>query len=198
MNLPAAHSLSKSEENASKKRDAILQAAYGAFSTYGFRRTSMGDIAEAAGISRPALYIQFENKPDIFCALVKKILKDSLSDVQIALSSNAPLPDRLLAGLEVGFIRFHREIGSTPHGEELFSTKTELAGDLGDQWLAAMQDQFTLALDINTESRSVCSKDAASLIMDTMLGMKQRGISVEEMQHRAKALITLVAGKPSS
>ena len=35
-----------------QKRDAILNAAYRQFSHYSFRKTSMEDIAQAAGISR--------------------------------------------------------------------------------------------------------------------------------------------------
>ena len=52
------------------KQQAILEAAWMAFSTYGFRKTSMDDIAKGAGMSRPALYLHFKNKDAIFRALV--------------------------------------------------------------------------------------------------------------------------------
>ena len=55
------------------KRGAILKAAFEVFITYGFRKTSMDDIARAAGMSRPGLYQLFANKTDIFRALVREI-----------------------------------------------------------------------------------------------------------------------------
>ena len=49
-----------------EKDDQIIEAATSVFLRYGFRRTTMGDIAEAAGVSRPALYLRFCNKEHIF------------------------------------------------------------------------------------------------------------------------------------
>ncbi len=41
------------------------------FATYGFRKTSMADIAKAAGISRQSLYKKFASKEDVFDWVVK-------------------------------------------------------------------------------------------------------------------------------
>jgi len=51
----------------------IVEAATGVFLRYGFSRTTMGDIAGAAGISRPALYLVFPSKDDVFAAVVRHI-----------------------------------------------------------------------------------------------------------------------------
>ena len=47
------------------KREAILNTAFTTFKDYGYRKTSMLDIATALGISRASLYSYFENKDDI-------------------------------------------------------------------------------------------------------------------------------------
>ncbi|MEO1613491.1 MAG: helix-turn-helix domain-containing protein, partial [Pseudomonadota bacterium] len=52
----------------SDRRARILESAVGVFGRYGFKRCSMEDIAEAAGMSRPALYQHFKNKTEIFRA----------------------------------------------------------------------------------------------------------------------------------
>jgi len=44
-------------------------AALTRFARYGFRRTSMEDIAAEAGVSRAALYLQFRNKEEILAAV---------------------------------------------------------------------------------------------------------------------------------
>jgi len=44
------------------KREKVLEAALGVFLRYGYKRVTMNDIAEAARISRPALYLVFDSK----------------------------------------------------------------------------------------------------------------------------------------
>ena len=51
---------------ASDKKSRILAAARDVFIRYGYKRVTMGDIAKAAGMSRPALYLVFQCKPEIF------------------------------------------------------------------------------------------------------------------------------------
>ena len=46
----------------SSRADEIRRAAIGVFAAQGFRRTSMADLAHAAGVSRPALYQYFEHR----------------------------------------------------------------------------------------------------------------------------------------
>ena len=39
------------------RREALLEAAVGVFARYGFRKTSMDEVARAAGVSRQGLYL---------------------------------------------------------------------------------------------------------------------------------------------
>ena len=59
----------KHEEN----RNAILDAAEVEFSTAGFAKSSLKNIATAAGVSRPLLYRHFNNKEALFDAVVLRI-----------------------------------------------------------------------------------------------------------------------------
>ena len=67
------------------RQDAILDAAFGAFATYGYRRTSMDDIARGAGLSRTALYLHYRNKEDIFRSLAARYFDEALRDMTAAL-----------------------------------------------------------------------------------------------------------------
>ena len=68
------------------KQDLILNAAFAAFSTYGYRRTSMDDIAKGAGISRSALYLHWRNKEDVFRSLAARYFEEVLRDMALALA----------------------------------------------------------------------------------------------------------------
>lgn len=57
-----------------EKRDLILDAALEIFSTHGFRGSTIDQIAEAAGMSKPNLLYYFRNKEDIHETLIGKLL----------------------------------------------------------------------------------------------------------------------------
>jgi AcrR family transcriptional regulator len=62
-------------EDSTTRRARILVGAMKVFLAYGFQRTTMDDIARAAEISRPALYLLFRNKTDIYRALASGFLE---------------------------------------------------------------------------------------------------------------------------
>ena len=58
------------------QRRAIHAAAIAQFSEQGFAATSMANIADAAGMSRPALYQYFRNKGDIYASAFVALFND--------------------------------------------------------------------------------------------------------------------------
>ncbi|MEZ5753399.1 MAG: TetR/AcrR family transcriptional regulator [Paracoccaceae bacterium] len=113
------------------RQDAILDAAFQAFSTYGYRRTSMDDIARGAGMSRTALYLHYRNKEDIFRSLALRYFDEALRDMTAAL--NAPdqtLEQALLAAFVAKDGKFMETVLTTPHGEELMDAGFSVTGDL--------------------------------------------------------------------
>lgn len=54
-----------------RTRAALLDAAVRLIAEHGTRRTSMTDIAQAAGIAKGTLYNHFRNKDEVFAALVE-------------------------------------------------------------------------------------------------------------------------------
>jgi len=111
------------------KQQAILEAAWAAFSTYGFRKTSMDDIAKGAGMSRPALYLHFKNKDAIFRALVAAYYGNAAAGVRAALAEPGPLPERLMAAFEGQAGEAVEMMMASPHGMELFEVTKNVAGE---------------------------------------------------------------------
>ena len=87
--------MSTTKSEATLRPDAILDAAFGAFAAYGYRRTTMEDIAHAAGLSRTALYLHFRSKEDLFRSLTLRHFDGCLSAMEQALSAPGKhsLPD---------------------------------------------------------------------------------------------------------
>ena len=64
-------------------RESIVDAASGVFSKYGYRKTTMDDIAQALGKGKSSIYYYFRNKEEIFEAVLEKevlFLKTNLQD----------------------------------------------------------------------------------------------------------------------
>ena len=70
---------------ASLRRDRIVASATNVFLRYGHARTTMNDIAQEAGISRPALYLVFPHKENIFAAVIGRLIQDTLQQYREAL-----------------------------------------------------------------------------------------------------------------
>ena len=63
----------RTKEDALVTRDLILDAAEIVFEQRGVSRSSLQDIAAAAGVTRGAIYWHFENKADLFNAMLKRV-----------------------------------------------------------------------------------------------------------------------------
>lgn len=103
---------------------AILEAAFDAFLRFGFKRTSMADIAEVAGMSRAALYLHFKNKDDIFRGMIQAYYADCLTALQAAVQIKADVPDQLAAAFAALTEARFPALLDSPHGAEFLDAKT--------------------------------------------------------------------------
>ncbi|WP_127522758.1 TetR family transcriptional regulator C-terminal domain-containing protein [Mesorhizobium sp. Z1-4] len=62
-----------------QKRELILDAALDVFSTNGFRGSTIDQIADAAGMSKPNLLYYFKSKEDIHTTLIERLLETWLA-----------------------------------------------------------------------------------------------------------------------
>ena len=63
----------RTKDEAQETRNAILDTAERVFCERGVSRTSLSDIAEAAGVTRGAIYWHFKDKADLFCEMVARV-----------------------------------------------------------------------------------------------------------------------------
>ena len=63
-----------------KPRDRILDAAMLVFRRHGFRRSSIEQAAEAAGLTRQALYHHFKSKEALFRAVIERLYENALAE----------------------------------------------------------------------------------------------------------------------
>jgi len=81
------------KEQREQTRSRLLAAAQRLFVAQGFAGTSVEDIAEAAGYTRGAFYSNFEDKDDLFLALLDESLANRVAELNELAGESASLPD---------------------------------------------------------------------------------------------------------
>lgn len=163
------------------KRARILEGALKVFAAYGFSRTTMDDIARAAELSRPALYLVFRNKPDIYRAIARCILSQIVVRARDALEGEGTLLERLDRMIQTALFEMLKDIEESPHGPELLDIKNTLAGDLFAEWRGEMLELLEAAIthevrekDVDLAGRELTPRAMAETFLDALEGMKPR------------------------
>lgn len=142
------------------RADAVLDAALRTFARYGYRKTSMDEVARAARISRPGLYFLFASKQDLFRAAVTRALTQDLAAASRALTSSRPLRDRVVEAFDHWAGRY---IGTDI--PEVIAENPDLLGDIVVTAPARFEQLLTDAIG---------SPDRAQTLISTSIGLKHQ------------------------
>lgn len=153
------------------KRRQIIDGARALFLERGFDSASMGEIAKRAGVSKGTLYVYFENKEQLFCAIMEEERRMHL-DRLIALDPEADLRETLIA-FGKALVTF------------ILKTKT----------VAAMRAAIAIAERMPEVGRAFYGRGPATMIQ-TMAGfldrMVERGaLSIDDTRLAANQLLDL-------
>ncbi len=84
------------------RQAAILAAAVKVFFQFGYRKTSMEDVAAAAQVSRQTLYLQFHDKERLFRAALEYVTEQMLVSIEcLAANRNSTVEQKLMGVFEV-------------------------------------------------------------------------------------------------
>ena len=191
-----------------KSRDRILDAAMAVFRRHGFRRSSIEQAAEAAGLSRQALYHHFKSKEALFRAVIERLHESALA-AEIAAANAAEkaggsLADILVAGVTTRLGQFIASFDGSPHIEELFSEHLTQARDLYQKYAGlyaahaaatiervCRKQRLSLAAGMTSQELARCVEMAINGAKSMHPGMQPADAFVGDLTTMAR---TLVAG----
>ena len=196
--------MSNMSQETTSRQDEILIAAFSQFKQYGFRKTSMEDIAQATGISRASLYTHFENKEEIFKSACIAINDQSLDEVAQILkgtekpaSKTSPLVVRMEAALMARYGPL-LEIAQSPHGSEIYDENNRLCGELVSDSAKRLNDLLAKALrvsdragEINLKNAQLSALATAELIQLAATGVKQGAPDVAMFQKKLSSFLRI-------
>jgi AcrR family transcriptional regulator len=188
---PANHSQAPLDE-ATDKRDRILDAAQELFVRYGVKRTSIDDVAREAGIAKGTVYLSFESKAELFAAIADRLCASTFADVQRIALETTPLTTRLVRILDRYIGATHRLIAQSPHIAELTASKETLSAAAFD----ALDRRIHSLLSVLLGEAGITRDEAADMLLAAGMGSLYTGDDAEQpYRARLTAMIdTLVAG----
>jgi AcrR family transcriptional regulator len=83
--------------NRDQRRAALLDAARDVVLRFGYRKTTLEDIAAEAGVSRATVYNYFANKEEVFREIIAQELDRLRESMRLELNPEDPPEERLLA-----------------------------------------------------------------------------------------------------
>jgi AcrR family transcriptional regulator len=169
---------------ADSRQAALLDAAVAVFARYGYRKTSMEEVARAAGVSRQGLYLQFANKEELFRKALEHSLSSQLNAAVAALSvPGDSLEFRIIAACDAWSGRFVGSLGAD--AADLMCASTALAGSALTHYESRFEAALTRAiadspLRVFCATAGMAPADLARTLHATARGLKQRSASREE------------------
>ena len=130
----------------SARQEHVLSVALEVFGRYGFRKTSMDEVARAADISRQGLYLYFASKEELFRAAVRQELGTALIEASRCLDEeDVALEDRVVAALDAWMGRFVGSILASDIGNMLENSEMQL-GNMAAEFSAAFEARLRSAI----------------------------------------------------
>jgi len=107
-------------------RERILVAAIQRFSKFGYRRTSINDVAEEAGLARATVYLYWRRKQDLFVAGLEQFNAHSWNLAETAAAKNGSAAERMRRAVMAQYGATSDIVHGTASGHELFEANLEL------------------------------------------------------------------------
>jgi len=182
------------------KKNKILTAARSVFLRYGFRRVTMNDIAQAAGVSRPALYLLFKSKEEIFIGVYRQWVDETLAEVERAMATATTSPKKMERAFEIWAVRPFEVMINSPEAKELMECSLGFAQDSLSQGYRKFELVIVPVLATLTQRHSsqasMAPERIAHVLASAVRGFKQTATTHTELRRLIKELLTLSLSFP--
>ena len=166
-----------------KKREQIISAALKCFFKYGYLKTTFGEIAKQAGISRFLMYSYFKNKSDLFISINEELQDRHLSISQEIIKSNGTNIEKLTKIIDEWTISAYRDLRNNLYANELLDGMIKIS----DQSEKRFRRLYIKSLE------PLIGKDVAELIVFSIKGLLDDRPPVKTLIKRLMLLIEKVA-----
>jgi TetR/AcrR family transcriptional repressor of mexJK operon len=120
----------KKPEFEAEKKKSILDAAQNRFSSYGYSKVTMDEIAEDIGMAKASLYYYFPTKDDILRGVIQREREEYVQSMQNVLKNPGSATERFLAYFQLR-IKFSGQIFNLSyHNHQIWPSMKPIFKDL--------------------------------------------------------------------
>ena len=113
----------------------MLVAAIQRVSKFGYRRTSINDVADEAGLARATVYLYWRKKEDLFVAGLERFNSHSRDLAETAAAKPGSAAERIRAAVIAQYGATSDIVHGTASGHELFQANLQLGGAVVEECL---------------------------------------------------------------
>jgi AcrR family transcriptional regulator len=182
-------------DDAEAKKQRIVNAAKGVFLKYGYNRVTMSDLADAAGMSRPALYLVFAKKEEVFRGVVRQMAGEISDQVREQVDSIRSPLEKLRLVCELWMVRTFDWMSQSPEAKEIFDNSHEFAQDAVADTMLLFERDLTSVIELfpkGTLPKGVSQRQAAHLLAGAIGGIKGTCANSSELREKIHALIAMM------
>jgi AcrR family transcriptional regulator len=170
------------------KEELAVEAATEVFSRYGHARTTMGDIAARAGMSRPALYLLFPDKEAVFAAVIQRMDEQKHREIRAAIARLDGLHARLLHACKSWGSHGFDLIEAHPDSADLFDLRFPAVRKVYDNFQCLVAD--LIRDQVNAAGIAVEPEVLARCLVFGMRGLRETARNGKEMRRLIAVQVT--------
>ena len=178
----------------------MREAALEVFLRHGYRKVTMEDIAQGAGLSRPALYLVFPNKEAVFREVVRVGLDEIEERIEQGLTDLPGPAERLRHVLDVSLVASFELVARSPAAAELLHASFDFVGELferHDQHVTEVLARILRDAVDEPDSLDPPAERRARVLRVAAQGCKAAAHDVGELRRLLDDLVAMVlAGLP--
>ena len=154
-------------------REQIVEAARHIFSRFGFKKTTMDDIALGVGKGKSSIYYYFTSKDQVFQAVVEKEITSLRQELVKVIDSNLKPIDKIQSYITVRMTKF---------------------GEMTN-FYQAIKNELLAQLDFIDQIRKKYDEDEVNLV-DSILkeGIEKNEFDIEDSRLAASVIVTAMKG----
>jgi len=167
---------------ADEKLTRTIEAAGEVFLRYGYARTTMGDIAKAAGMSRPALYLLFPGKEQVFSATTMYLAKQRLEEIRHAIAKCDGVEQNLVTACEMLLLSVYNLQQTAPDAKVMVDLNFPVVREIYTMFV----DFFADIVSESEVTSSIPAREIANVLLYGARGLRNVATSADEFRDMIK------------
>lgn len=173
------------------RKQSIVLAATEVFLRFGLVRTTMNDLARAAGLTRPTLYLSFGDKQEIFDAVIDRMVSDKLSEIRAGMQRRKSFEAKLHFACINWSGASYDMLKTYPGAVELFDYRQPAVQAAYSRLTDLLAE--VLEIPLRRSGFKISAREAARTIALATRGLRELASSEDELRRVIEFQVKLVA-----